>query len=198
MIDEGYTKFSADWIESAALTCPQIAELNAWRRPLFDAGLVGYYHDSGIGFGNISRRVDLCRFVISGTQTGHLPDLGGQHYALVTDVDIDQNRISCRGPVQASSESMTHAMLYALDASINSVIHVHSDALWTRLKNQIATTAAGVAYGTPDMAREFARLYRDTEFRRDGIAVMAGHHAGLVSTGSTVEEAATRVLVLLD
>ena len=46
-------------------------------------------------------------FVISGTQTGSVAQTGGQHYARVTDYDIDANRVSSTGPVEASSESLT-------------------------------------------------------------------------------------------
>ncbi len=46
------------------------------------------------------------------------------------------------------------------------------------------------------MAAEFARLYRDTGFAVDGVAVMAGHEEGLISIGTTIEEAASRILAL--
>jgi ribulose-5-phosphate 4-epimerase/fuculose-1-phosphate aldolase len=197
VIDEGYTKFEVDWTRSATLDLPQLDELIRWRRPLYRAGLVGLYEDLGISFGNISARVDTNRFVISGTQTGRLSDPGRRYYALVTGADIDANRISCRGPVQASSESMTHAMIYSLDRSIDAVVHVHSDELWAQLIDRLPTTDAAAAFGTPEIAREFARLYAATDFRECGLAVMAGHEAGLVSIGANVEEAASRVLGLL-
>ncbi|MGB5624161.1 MAG: hypothetical protein WBM61_00405, partial [Woeseiaceae bacterium] len=54
------------------------------------------------------------------------------------------------------------------------------------------------AYGTPQMADEFRRLYRDTEFRETGLAVMAGHDEGLLSFGASLEEAAVKILSLLD
>ena len=197
MIDEGYTKFDVDWTRAEPLACRQIDELNQWRRPLFEAGLVGHYIDLGIGFGNISMRGDIAgQFVISGTQTGHLPALSDEHYALVTDYDLEHNRLGCRGPIQASSEAMTHAALYELDTSIQAIAHVHSEELWVRLLPVMPATDAAVRYGTPDMAREFIRLYRETDFAATGIAVMAGHESGLVSIGSTMEEAATRILAL--
>jgi L-ribulose-5-phosphate 4-epimerase len=198
VIDEGYTKFVVDWTQSAALDYPEIDELNRWRSPLYDAGLIGHYQQFGIGYGNISHRVDKNQFVISSTQTGQLAELQRRHYALVTAVDVTANRVACSGPLQASSESMTHAMLYSLDVKITAVVHVHSSELWTRLKDNIPTTAADVGYGTPAMAQEFARLYRDTGFADDGIAVMAGHEDGLITIGESMAEAATRVLELLD
>jgi hypothetical protein len=47
------------------------------------------------------------------------------------------------------------------------------------------------------MARELDRLYRTTGLRDSGVAVLAGHDEGLISFGTTLEEAATRMLDLL-
>ena len=46
------------------------------------------------------------------------------------------------------------------------------------------------------MAKEFARLWSESSFRNDGIAVMAGHDDGLLSIGETMEIAARRMLDL--
>ncbi|MDH3265593.1 MAG: class II aldolase/adducin family protein [Gammaproteobacteria bacterium] len=193
--DEGYIKYVSDWTPGPDADPAAATELEAWRRPLHDAGLVGYYADLGIGFGNISIRGNAARqFIISGTQTGHLQTTNGSHYALVTDYDIEKNRVSSTGPVEASSESLTHAAIYELDAAINGVVHVHSKLLWSALLNQIPTTDASVAYGTPEMAREFARLCHETDFAETGIAVMAGHEEGIISIGASLQEAAMRVL----
>lgn len=194
MIDEGYIKFQLDWTRCDLPDLPQIGALNVWRRRLHSAGLIGYDRDLDVGFGNLSCRIAATRFLISGSQTGRLAELDRRHFALVTDVDIVANRVSCRGNLPASSESMTHAALYAVDSSIASVVHVHSADLWSRLKHELPTAAAEVAYGTPEMAREFARLYEQTEFHSAGVAVMAGHQSGLISVGASIEEAATRIL----
>ena len=93
---------------------------------------------------------------------------------------------------------MTHAALYALGADIAAVVHVHSLPLWQALKGRLPTTDAAIAYGTPDMAREFARLYRDTAFARDGVAIMAGHEEGIVAFGHGMGQAARRILTLLE
>lgn len=196
-IDEGYIKYDSDWTPGPVPAQELTSLLDTWRRPLFDAGLIGHYEDLGVGYGNLSVRFGLSdQFIISGTQTGHIADTDGQHYALVTHYDIDTNRVSSTGPVQASSESLTHAAIYELHEAINAVVHVHSRALWDSLKDQLPTTAADISYGTPAMAREFTRLYRDTSFRASGVAVMAGHDEGIVSIGRDLEEAATRILAL--
>jgi ribulose-5-phosphate 4-epimerase/fuculose-1-phosphate aldolase len=197
MIDEGYTKFNVDWFDRSPIDHPETAELERWRLPLVEAGLVGHYPDLNIGYGNLSVRVKGGGlFVISGTQTGHLRHTDRHHYALVTGVNIDENSVTCVGGTQASSETLTHAAIYELDLSINAVVHVHSAMLWERLKHAVPTTDADVAYGTPDMADEFRRLYRETSLPRTGVAVMAGHESGLVSLGRNLEEAALRILSL--
>lgn len=196
-LDEGYIKYTSRWTPGPAPDPDAALLLDTWRKPLFEAGLIGHYEDLDIGFGNISVRSGTAgQFLISGTQTGHLESTDEQHYALVTAFDLDRNTVDCFGPVQASSEAMTHAAIYELDERINAIVHVHSEALWTKLRGEIPTTKPDIAYGTPEMAREFARLYADTDFRTSGIAVMAGHEEGLISFGRTLEEAATRMLSL--
>lgn len=197
MIDEGYIKFDSHWRQTGPLDNAEIESLNRWRRPLYDAGLIGHYEEHGIGFGNLSVRTAAQRqFIISGSQTGHLPNLGAEHYALVEDYDIDRNRVYSIGAREASSESMTHAAIYELDPEIGAVVHVHSEELWAGLKGSAATTDAEVAFGTPEMAQEFRRLFKETDFQKTGIAVMAGHDSGLVSTGSNLQEAAERILAI--
>ena len=193
-VDEGYIKFGSDWTRGPAPDPGLTTLLNRWRRPLFDRGLVGHDDNLGVGFGNISVRAGAGQFVISGTQTGDVTDTVGEHYTLVTGYDVDANSVSSVGPVEASSESLTHAAIYELDAGIGAIVHVHSRRLWERLRGVLPTTRADVAYGTPAMAREFARLYRETAFATDGIAVMGGHQDGIVSIGATLEEAARRIL----
>ncbi len=196
-VDEGYIKYDAEWQVGPPPDAALVADLERWRAPLYEAGLIGYDDELRVGFGNLSARArEGGLFVISGTQTGHLDTTSGEHYALVTDVDLDANRVSSVGPVAASSEAMTHAALYALGVNIAAVVHVHSRALWDRYRGVLPTTAEDVAYGTPGMAREFGRLWRRSGFRESGIAVMAGHADGLLSIGASLEEAAGRMLKL--
>jgi hypothetical protein len=197
MIDEGYIKFRSNWQRSAALDNPEIDELVRWRKPLYAAGLIGHYAEAGIGYGNISMQLpDSTAFVISGTQTGHLPELDSNHFALVSDYDICSNTVTSSGAIEASSESMTHAAIYEVDSHIRAVVHVHSDEMWVGFKGVLPTTKESVAYGTPEMAHEFFRLFHETEFSQKGLAVMAGHNAGLISIGRSMQEATERILSL--
>jgi ribulose-5-phosphate 4-epimerase/fuculose-1-phosphate aldolase len=195
--DEGYIKYEIEWTPGPAAFAAAARELDTWRRPLFEAGLIGVYADLDIGYGNLSMRCgEPGQFLISGTQTGSLSETDESHYSLVTRVDIDANTVSCVGPVKASSEAMTHAAIYALDDDIGAIVHVHSRQLWERYLDELPTTDAAIAYGTPEMAREFSRLFARTEFGRTGVAVMAGHDEGLISFGATIEDAARRMLTL--
>lgn len=198
MIDEGYTKYRVDWRKGPPPHAAAIAELNECRNRLFDAGLVGHDAVHDVGYGNLSIRADDGTFIITGTQTGHIARTDRGHYATVTGYDIDANRVRCVGPVQASSEALTHAAIYELDAAIRAIAHVHSADLWHRLLDRIPTTSADVPYGTPDMAREFGRLYRETELPDTGVAAMAGHQDGIVAFGSDIGAAGGRLLALLE
>ena len=196
-IDEGYVKYVCDWSPGPPPDAALVDELNRWRTPLYAAGLIGHDETHDVGFGNLSVRAsEPGQFVISGTQTGHIETTSGEHYAVVTAVDVDANRVRCVGPVHASSEAMTHAAIYRLDDAIGAVVHVHSASLWAHYRDRLPTTDATVAYGTPAMAGEFGRLWRDTDFRECGLAVMAGHDDGLVSIGGSLAEAAERMLSL--
>ena len=196
LIDEGYTKYECEWRHGPPMPEATVAELNACRNRLFDAGLVGHYAQHDVGFGNLSVRASDGGFVISGTQTGHIERTDARHWSLVTGYDIGANRVTCEGPVQASSEALTHAAIYELDPGIQAIAHVHSDELWRRLIARIPTTSRDVPYGTPEMAREFARLYRETGLAESRVAVMGGHEEGLVAFGRGIDEATDRILSL--
>lgn len=200
-IDEGYIKYQSFWTKAPvpAAAAAATKELDTWRQPLVAAGLIGQYKELGIGYGNISIRCgEPGQFLISGTQTGHIAKTNKTHYSLVTAYNTYANIVSSVGPVQASSEAMTHAAIYCLDLNIGAIVHGHSHVLWQSLLNRLPTTAADVAYGTPQMADEFRRLFNETEFRDSGLAVMAGHEEGVVSIGETLEEAAKKMLALLE
>jgi class II aldolase/adducin N-terminal domain-containing protein len=188
MIDEGYIKFHCHWEKATALQ-KDLSELISWRNKLFQMGLIGHYHDINVGFGNISQKMEGKQFIISGTQTGHIEYIQAEHFTTVTDYNISTNEVWCKGPVKASSEFMTHAMIYDNDPLAEGVIHIHSKALWKQLINKASTTKKEVPYGTPEMANEITRLFNETEVKNQKIIVMAGHEEGILSFGTCLEEA---------
>jgi len=51
-------------------------------------------------------------FLISGTQIAHIKMLNGHHYTCVTDFSLKHNTLKVSGPIMASSESLTHSVIY--------------------------------------------------------------------------------------
>ncbi|HHM20830.1 MAG TPA: class II aldolase/adducin family protein [Bacteroidetes bacterium] len=194
MSDEGYIKFRAQWEEAPPLPAKRLAGLIHWRGVMYLHGLIGAYPD-GTGFGNISARWNSeGQFVISGSATGRLPQTDHRHYSLVTSFDLDQNTLSCKGPVVASSESMSHAVIYQTCREVNAVVHVHHLALWEKLLHAVPTTDKGATYGTPEMARSIIFLLKNTNLREQKIFVMEGHREGIFTFGNDLQEATEKIL----
>ena len=145
---------------------------------------------SGIGFGNISvRQRGTQRFHISGSGTGSLGELRLCDCACVTAYDFAQNWVRSEGVALASSESLTHAALYEADEAIGAVIHGHNADLWRQLRGVAPTTSSKVEYGTPAMAKEVRRVFRETDVRTRKLFVMGGHADGFVIFGRDLRDA---------
>ena len=192
MDQEGVIKFHMEHTPAEPLPADELSELNRWRAWMFDRKLIGIVEtpDGEVGYGNISTRRGG-GFVITGSQTGDLAELTAAHYTLVTEANPEENKVVSRGPIKPSSESLTHAVLYQLDASIRWVMHAHQASIWRAAKDLgLPLTAAEVPYGTPEMAAETVRLFRETDVCQIGMFAMAGHEDGIVSFGESAEKAA--------
>jgi L-ribulose-5-phosphate 4-epimerase len=194
--DEGYIKFHCEWIAGPPPADDEVAELSACRDLLHSLDLIGEYPD-GVGYGNVSVRGSGQGMIVSGTQTGGVGQLNATHFTRVVAYDIERNRLTCIGPVRASSESLTHAAIYECDPMIGAVVHVHSLEAWERLVGAIPTTRADVPYGTPEMARELLRLYRESELPTLRVAAMAGHREGIIAFGPTPADATDTLLSII-
>ncbi len=171
-------------------------ELIYWRDRLYGMGLIGLY-PNGIGFGNISVRTPGDdRFFISGSATGGLPELTSQHLVLVEQCDSEKNQVWCRGLIDASSETMSHAAIYQNLQEVKGVIHIHSVKLWEAFFGKLPTTSPSIEYGTPEMALEIGRTIQSARLTSKGILVMGGHPEGLIAFGTSLEEAANEIFQL--
>ena len=188
MSEEGYVKYQCEWIVDDPVPYHQISELNRWRNKLYQLGLIGVY-ENGIGYGNISQRLEGDQFIVSGTATGKLPELKSVHYTKVVEFNLKENTLVCHGPIKASSESMSHGVIYQENPGINAAIHIHDLHLWKKLLNKVPTTNPNVAYGTPAMANEIIRLFNESDVLEKKIFVMAGHEEGVFTFGKDLEEA---------
>ena len=198
-MEEGAIKFNLQYTRAGLPGAVSLDALNRWRSTLRERTLIGQDPEryDGYGYGNVSQRIDTRQsarghrsFVISGTQTGHLDRLDREHYTLVESYDISNDTVVARGPVKPSSESLTHGMIYDMDEHILVVLHVHSADIWRNATALgIPITDADVPYGTPEMAHEVERLFNNTDARDKRIFSMGGHLDGIVSFGTTAEEA---------
>ena len=192
-MDEGVIKFSGEQVDGEVPHPPALDELNRARTELFDLGLIGCY-DNGIGYGNLSLRETGNRFLITASATGAERELRFEQFCLVESFDPERNSVRSRGPLMASSESMTHGAIYAANPAAQCVIHIHSRALFDALLAQGALhTAADVPYGTPAMAQAVARLVR-AQASLPVLFVMAGHDEGIVAYGADI--ASVRQLIV--
>ena len=208
MQEEGVIKFHLDFKDAAAVPADTLTELNRWRNILWQQALTGQDPDryEGYGFGNVSQRSGNFNaprgkrsFIISGTQTGHLPELDNSHYAHVMTYDAARNSVTAEGSIKPSSESLTHGVIYDLDNEIRVVLHVHSPDIWLNADSLgIPITDTAIPYGTPKMAEEVQRLFNATDVREKKIFSMGGHEDGVVSFGTTAEEAGDILLSTLD
>jgi L-ribulose-5-phosphate 4-epimerase len=187
-MNEGIIKFNCKWIKNKPLNSELIKNLNIWRDKLYKLGFIGVNND-GIGYGNISNRFLKNQFIITGSATGKLKTLKNQHYTIVLDFNLKKNSLTAEGPIIASSESLTHAVIYEYDKSVNAVIHIHSKELWSKLINNVPTTDKSVEYGTRDMAKEIILLFKEKNLHEKKILVMAGHEEGIISFGKDLDEA---------
>lgn len=155
----------------------------------------------GAGFGNVSQRTEPQEgiFVITATQTGGIPKLNPhEHYALVTAYDLTANCVEALDYMAPSSEAMIHAAVYDCNSSVQAVFHAHTPYIWEATEVlEIPATKPDVEYGTPAMAREVERLLRETDVRAKGIFSMLGHQDGIMTFGSTPQEAGKIILAYL-
>lgn len=201
---EGVTKFHVDFRRAPPPDPERIAPLNAWRTVLHRLGLISQDPDryGGVGFGNVSMRASAPEpdgsrplFLVTGTQTGGLPELTERHYCWVLDYDLRTNSLTAAGPIAPSSEALTHAAVYDAEAAIHCVLHVHSPEIWNRAADLgLPIIATAIAYGTPEMARAVGAVVAR---RENPIIVMGGHQDGIIAYGGSIEDTAVALIRVL-
>lgn len=210
MREEGVIKFRFEHRReplSGERLSEAVCSLIAWREILALTGLVGQERSryEGAGYGNVSIRLGrpgmgLGRrsFLITGTQTSGKRCIGLDDFCVIERYDFASNRIVSRGLTRPSSESMTHGAVYDLGPHIRSVLHAHTPVLWSRRRElRLPETSPDVPYGTPEMAREVQRLYRQGVFAERRVLAMGGHEDGIIAFGRTPEDAGQALMTWL-
>lgn len=192
--DESIIKFKLTLKRAPAPDMNQVIALEKWRALFFKLGLVGEYPNEKIGYGNLSSRLSKKSFIITGSQTGHLAHLQAHHYTKVIDCDLKKGSVTAEGLIPPSSEALTHFGIYEANPIIQYVFHVHHQKLWESLKaGGCDSINDDISYGTQEMAEAANTLLWN---KSNGIFVMKGHEDGIISYGSTAEEAGKIILEL--
>ncbi|QPK63868.1 class II aldolase/adducin family protein [Methylomonas sp. LL1] len=199
---EGVIKYRLEHRECALAASVDISQINAWRGLLFRLQLIGQSAEKygGLGYGNISRLLapDSPRFLISGTQTGHLDSLRAKHFAIVETASPLNNVIHSSGPSKPSSEALTHASVYLHAPNVQAVIHVHCPEIWRQTKTLgLPCTEAEIAYGSVAMAEAVEQLFISGQLNQRPIFSMLGHQDGIVAFGESLTAAALALITLL-
>jgi ribulose-5-phosphate 4-epimerase/fuculose-1-phosphate aldolase len=203
VIDDGVIKYDrSNFSYLAQIPDQEFQELEFWRNTFYKLNLIGEYPEIEIGFGNISMFYDYSsiyqshhpQFIITGTQTGKYNKLTGLHYTRVIDYDINQLQLVAMGPIEASSEALTHAAIYSSNPEIKAVVHIHSNLIWNGMIEAGADcTSKKIPYGTREMAQATLEIVRG---KSSGVFAMLGHEDGIISYGKTIKEASELMLNL--
>ncbi len=192
--DEGVIKFKLTLKRAPAPEMNQVIALEKWRALFFKLGLVGEYPTEKIGYGNLSSRLQKNIFIITGSQTGHLPHLQAHHYTKVIDCDLKKGVVTAEGLIPPSSESLTHFGIYEANPLIQHVFHVHHPLLWKKMmEGNFDSVDEELTYGTIEMAQATQNLISG---KTSGVFVMKGHDDGIISYGANADEAGKNLLDL--
>lgn len=202
-VHEGVVQFGYTLTQSSPpfTTGVDFAELQSWRHILHRLALLGQSEDvyDGFAYGNVSmRRPGMgSSFLISATQTGGLEHTAQSDWVLITEYDLATFQVSAVGLNPPSSESVTHAMVYAADANITCVLHAHNHDIWSHTTAlDLPTTGLTTPYGSPDLALEVSRLLRDNHVRPLVFAT-PGHEDGVFACGEDLATTASALIRLL-
>jgi ribulose-5-phosphate 4-epimerase/fuculose-1-phosphate aldolase len=198
VIDDGVIKYDrTNFSHSGPIDSSIWTNLEAWRAKLFKLNLIGEYPIEKVGFGNLSlliERKEQSHFVITGTQTGRLENLSGEHYTLINGYDLLSMKLFSKGPIEPSSEALTHASIYESNPKIKAVFHIHSEKIWkSMIKYSYDFTKEDIPYGTQEMANNVKEVISSKSF---GTIVMKGHQDGVIAYGESLDQCGELILNL--
>ncbi len=167
--------------------------LFAWRTILRRLQLIGQTPEryGGLGYGNLSfRDPDHGQeFVITASQTSGAADFSAEDLTRIQSCHLERFWVDARGNQPPSSETLTHAMLYAADARLQWVFHAHCPEIWQRTDYLgLPATEADVGYGSQAMVSAVADLLQVHQ-SRPLVFTTLGHADGVFSCGTTARDA---------
>ena len=192
---EGIIRFAYDLQPclSSVVDDELFGQLKAWRRILMMLSLIGRHprRYDGLGFGNLSLR-DPDRpdeFVITASQTSGLRRIDQRNLTRITSYSLQRFWVDACGEEPPSSETLTHAMIYAADERIQWVFHAHSPEIWSRAAMlALPCTPETAVNGSSDLVQAVADLLGRFHSRPIVFATL-GHRDGIFSCGPTARDA---------
>jgi hypothetical protein len=186
---------------SDAIPSTLFATIEGWRRVLRSAALVGRdaARYGGLAFGNLSVRDPAChgRFFITASQCVGEDALDASAIVRIDHCDSRAFSVRATGTRAPSSETLTHAAVYAADASTRWLFHVHSPAIWQHARAlRLPATGADTPYGTSALATEVAALLAGTH-ARPFVFVTPGHEDGVFACGRDADSVGCALVALL-
>lgn len=192
--NEGAIRFSFDLRRgdaADAIPADAFRYLTAWRDILRRLRLLGRdpRRYDGYHYGNLSVRDPSCsrRFFVTASQTSGRPRVSARQIVRIDACDAARFVLTATGTAAPSSESISHAMLYAADPAIGWIMHGHSATIWQHAAAlRLPCTPAEVEYGSPAMARAVGELLTA---RRERPLVFAtlGHTDGVFAAGADAD-----------
>ncbi len=201
-MEEGTIRFAYSLTTPSGELLPAdaFAGLAAWRSMLRDLHILGQDTNryGGFGFGNVSvRQPDSQSIVITASQTSGDATFNTDSLTRLDAVNFDRFWVEAVGHQPPSSEALTHAMIYASDARIRAVLHVHSPAIWRHAEAlALPCTDAQTAYGTPAMVGAVQELLTSHQ-TRPLVFVTLGHEDGVFACGADLSLAGARLIAVL-
>ncbi|MCZ6856817.1 MAG: class II aldolase/adducin family protein, partial [Gemmatimonadetes bacterium] len=169
---EGTIQFSYDLqpLQASIAGEDLLRPLFAWRTILRRLQLIGQTPEryGGLGYGNLSfRDPDHGQeFVITASQTSGAADFSVDDLTRIQSCHLERFWVTALGSRAPSSETLTHAMLYAADTRLQWVFHVHCPEIWQRTEHLgLPVTEEDVGYGSLAMASAVAALLQAHQSR---------------------------------
>ncbi len=195
--NSGIIKFRFNLKMSSPINEEHFLPIEKWRIIFHKMNLIGEYKTTNVGFGNLSKRLLVGEepFVITGTQTGHYPNLNGMQYCKVTKCNMTKLIIEAVGPIAPSSESLTHHAVYSKNPKINFVFHIHHIQLWNyMLKNKFPNTPEDIDHRSQAMIEAAKKCTQENEV---GIFAISSSEGSVIAYGKNAEDAGKLILETL-
>jgi len=178
-------------------------DLMAWRELLMRQDLIGQDSEryEGYSFGNLSARLAPTNlgakatsssadglFIVSASQAAHRDHADPATWTTIDSVNLGRFWLEARGELPPSSESMTHAMIYAAEPNAQFVFHAHSPEIWNNADAlMLPSTPANVPYGSPAMSQAVIDLLA-ANMSRPLVFTTRGHTDGIFALGPTARD----------